>query len=58
MKVVLHWKNIGKAFLLITMAGLIVEFTDPTGYRTLIAMLAGSAAAVVSMAIWELWHFE
>lgn len=59
MKTIWHWKNIGKSFLLVMLAGFLVALLPLTGtVEILVGMLAGAGAMIFSMIKWELWHFE
>ena len=59
MKTVWHWKNIGKAFLLVILAGFgVAALNLPESIGFLVGMVAGSAVMIFSMIKWDLWHIE
>ncbi len=59
MKTIWNWKNIGKSFLLVILAGFLVGLLPlPETIKFLVGMLAGAAAMLFSISKWELWHFE
>ncbi len=59
MKTVWHWKNLGKSFLLVLLAGGFVSLLSlPPVLSFLVGMLAGAVAMMFSLAFWDCWHFE
>lgn len=59
MKIVWHWKNIGKSVIVIFIVGVALSFLNlpkPLGF--FVGALVGVFNVLVITSIWDLWHFE
>ena len=58
-KTVWHWNNIGKCALVVVMVGAAINlFQLPPPIDFFVGMVGGVVAALFSLSIWDLWHFE
>ena len=63
MKTVWHWKNIGKALVMVILVAFIGDFLTslfqlPFELSLLIGLVIGNGVAILSLVLWDLWHFE
>lgn len=59
----IHWKNLGKAFLIFFLLGialllLFIGFEIPPAIATIVGAVIGGVAATICSNHWTLWHFE